>query len=832
MSRSFAEHDAPVRQPIIPLLIAFAIGISIDRYASLAWNLLLSGFLIGLIAWWLFYRAGRLGIASLALFAAGIAIAALWHHVWWTVYPADDISSFARELAEPQRLRATVVREPRWIPAPPPDPFDATPSGIRSVMTIRVDAIQQGNRWATASGDVESFVDGQLSGFSVGDRVELVGWLALQPPSHNPGEFDLNEFCRSERQLCSLAVLNPDAVMLIERTHQPMVAWVFSHLRQHLDQLIWQRLPPDNAALGSGILLGIREPLDDAEKTNYLMSGTIHLLAISGLHVGILAGGVLALGSLGIVSRRTSLWLTIVFVVFYALLVEFQAPVTRAAVLVVIWCVSKLGGRAGFSFNSLAAAACIVLMSNPRQLFQVGAQLSFLAVATMTATYHYLDRSSPPDPLDQLIEQTRPRFVRMVRAAGPTCLKLVAMSGLIWLVAVPLVAYRFHIVTPIALLVNPILMIPVTVALLSGFVFLLLGWWMPLAGALVGFVFDWSLSSIRWIVGRASEIPGAYWWTPGPSLQFVVAFALVTMLLFALPRTRMPARWSVSLSILALALGWLLPSAMELKRQEQEPNVEMVFADVGHGGCALLKLPGGKHVLFDAGSTNSPGSTARTIARMLWKERVYHLDAIVISHADLDHYNAVDRLTEFFSIGAVYAPEKMVLQVDPPAGELLRRLRVRQIPIRVAAAGQAFVSPNGCEFSILHPPRGKQFSNDNAGSIVCALTIAGHNVLLTGDVELEGLEVLLAQPTRRRLLAVAPHHGSKNSDPVRFMAWCAADNIVICDHWKPSSEQNLTPFATPGTHVFLTGRDGSVRLHIAERGSPVEIRSWTARPWN
>ncbi len=830
-SRSTTSSESQPRQPAILVLSFVAIGILFDRYADLNWQIWLAAGVLGLLAWLPLYRMRNEIAASLAVCFFSLALGGLWHHTWWNAYAADNVSAFAQELAEPVRIRARVIREPRWLVAPTPDAFESTPNGIRTRVSLRIESVQSGPRWEPATGTIPLYVDGQLSGFTVGDRIEAIGMLALRSPSHNPGGFDIRKVCRSERELCSLSILQPDAITLLERPGRFVFTKIFSILRQRFDQLIWRSQEPSNAALASGILLGLREQLDESEKLNYLMTGTIHLLSISGLHVGILAGGVLALGSLGVIGRRSALWLTIGFVTFYAGLVEFQPTVSRAAVLIVVWCFARVSGRPGYSFNSLAVAALIVLATNPSQLFQIGAQLSFLAVATLSVTHRYFRARGISDPLDELVRRSRPWPVQTIISTMNYIGRAIAVSALVWLVSLPLVAYQFHIVAPIALIANPFLMVPIAMALFSGFVFLLVGWWLPFAGIAIGAVFEWSLSAIRWIVSISGEVPGAYWWTVGPSLAFVVGFYIVALFIYAYPPTRLPARWSISLTIFGMAAGWFLPASVELRQQRQRTGLDIVFVDVGHGGCALLKLPGGQHAIFDAGSTSSPSYTARTISSMLWREQVFHLDALILSHADLDHYCAVDRLTDLFSVGAIYVPAAMSQQSDSPAGELLRRLKQKGISIRLASAGQSFFAKENCGLQILHPRAGVEYSSDNAGSIVCELAFANRRILLTGDIEREGLDAILEFPSRPRLLAQAPHHGSLNSDPQRFVPWSAAENIIICNEWKSTDEEDLAVFEQSGAMVYLTGRDGAIRLRLADSNDAGEIRTWTARPW-
>jgi competence protein ComEC len=831
LSESTKASGLPPAQPALLTLAMVAVGIALDRRWSAAWEMWLTVAAASLLGWLLLHRRRRDRVASLAVLACAMATGGLWQHVWWNLYGANDIAVYASEIARPARLRGVMIREPRWLAAPQPDPFEPTPSGVRTRLALRVEAIQNGSRFEPATGTLPAWVDGQLSGFAAGDLVEVIGELKWRARPNNPGEFDFREFARSEREVCSLSVHQPGAVRLIERRSRWGLIRFWSVLRQRCDRLIWNTLDGPNAALASGILLGIREQLDESEKLDYLMTGTVHLLAISGLHVGILAGGVLTLGSLGLIGRRKSLWLTLGFVVFYAGLVEFQPTVVRAAALVIVWCASRLIGRAGFSLNSLAFAGLVVLAMNPSALFHVGAQLSFLAVATLSTTHRYFFGRREADPLEQLVQQSRSWQERLVREGMTRICRAFGVSAMVWLLALPLVAAQFHVVAPIALVVNPLLMIPIALALLSGFLFVLFGGWLPIGGDLIGWVFGWSLSAIRGIVGLGSEVPGGCWWTVGPADWFVAAFYVTAIFVYAFPATRLPARWGFSLTVLTLASGWFLPSALELRGQRERRDLEVVFADVGHGGCALIKLPGGQTVVFDAGSTSSPSSTARTISEVLWYERVYHLDALIISHADLDHFCAADRLSELFSIGAVYLPQSMATQLDSPAAELIRSFRDKRIPIRLTRSGQAVSPPAGAILEVLHPSAGTVYSSDNAGSIVCDVMFGRESILLTGDVEREGLEALLRQPSRSRFVAVAPHHGSASNDPARFVPWSRAENIVICNAWDPMKAVELAVFAHAGGRVWITGRDGAVRIHLSPDGRCRLIQAWHERPW-
>jgi len=135
---------------------------------------------------------------------------------------------------------------------------------------------------------------------------------------------------------------------------------------------------------------------------DYLVTGTIHVLSISGLHVGILAAGFFLVLHSGLVPRRISLVATILLTICYALLTDLQPPVVRASILVIVGCVAMWTGRSAIGFNTLAAAGIFVLALNPSSLFLTGAQLSFMAMATMIAFQPLLVRQPIVDPLDRL----------------------------------------------------------------------------------------------------------------------------------------------------------------------------------------------------------------------------------------------------------------------------------------------------------------------------------------------------------------------------------------------------------------------------------------------
>ncbi|MGH9818307.1 MAG: ComEC/Rec2 family competence protein, partial [Candidatus Acidiferrales bacterium] len=329
---------------------------------------------------------------------------------------------------------------------------------------------------------------------------------------------------------------------LIER---PAPGNLLDAVRSAGKRIVRSFVGPDRAGLAGAILLGAREGLTTEETLPYLLTGTIHVLVVSGLNVAILATGLFAFMRMGVLSRRAGLTLIMLVVVLYALVAESQPPVVRATVVAVLMCVAAWIGRRGVAFNSLAAAALIVLAINPADLFRPGPQLSFLAVATLIwiGGRSFSRRDEPVDRLDQLLAALRPWYVRL----GAWVLRwtgwLLVTSLAVWLVTLPLVLNRFHVGSPIAVLISPAIWFVVFVAMWSGFIMLMIGWLLPPVAALCGAICDISLAGLDRLVGWAESLPAGHFWAAGPASWWAIGFYLGLILVMVRGRAVAPPRW-------------------------------------------------------------------------------------------------------------------------------------------------------------------------------------------------------------------------------------------------------------------------------------------------
>jgi competence protein ComEC len=851
-----SDVDAPrvgsvrrVYQPLVTVVAAAAAGIALDGIGVVQLVgggedtlPLENGFLVWwclavccLIAWlvarnWYLARNRWHAVASVGLLiGAVLCTGGAWHHLRWHVYSSDEVGRYATYDAEPTCLRATVSAVPETLPAPARTPLRAIPGLERTGVTLVVDAIRDGTEWRPAAGHCQLAVDGHLLGIRAGDRVQVFAQLRRPAPPLNPGQFDFAARARTDRRLAMLRTVSPDCVGRLEAGG----GWATRGLQRLADRirargqrLLRQHIGGERADVAAAMLLGARAGLSADEIEPFFLTGTIHLLVVSGLHVGILAMGLFAALRIGWLSRRMALASTMAVVIGFALVTGGEPPVVRAAALVVLVCVAAWIGRRGVAFNSLAAAAVVVLAINPAELFQVGTQLSFLAVATLIAVGNRWEarRRRRENRLEQLIAASRPWYVKATGKFGRWNAWLLATTAVVWLTALPLVLYRFHVVTPIALAISPLVWIFVLFALWAGFLLLAIGWLFAPAAAFLGWACDHALGGLEGVVDWADAVPAGHFWAPGPALWWVLGFyaGLLAVMVWGWPGVR--TRWLV-----ALVAGWIVVGvAPPLARAAMRDDaLRCSFLAMGHGESILLELPGGQTLLYDAGSLGSPEYATQTIAGFLWERGILRLDGIVLSHADVDHYNAVPGLLDRFRVAAVYVSPQMFARFgisgprDGPS-ELRRAVDAAGVPVREIWSGDRLRLGGDVAIDVLHPPREGLVASDNANSVVLAVEYAGRRILLPGDLESPGLEDVMAERPYDCDVLLAPHHGSRRSDPPGFAAWCTPEVVVISGGSDADPLVRRT-YEGAGARVFNTGDDGAVELSVDRANIHVDV---------
>lgn len=755
---------------------------------------------------------------------------AAWGGALWSYYDGQDLGRYARAVGKPVAVEGIVRQRPELIPAPPATPYRAIPVLETTRIELEIKRLRDGAVWVPAAGFCSLSVSGRSDGLRAGDVVRVFAQLRNPAQAMNPGQRDPAADARTQRRLCTLRADTPKSLRILDAEAG---AWWWRRgvdaARDAILGTLHQHLNTEQAELTAAMVFGRLEGLKEETTRAFQTLGLTHVLVVSGMHVSIVAAMAIAVLRVAGAPRTVAAAAVIAATLGYATLAGGGPAVLRATVLAQHACVAALVGRKSISWSALGAAALVVLAINPAEIFRPGAQLSFLCAAVLLGYTQWLAERPQPDALDRLLESVRWWPERAVRWGWLGCYRLGIATLLVQLVATPLVLHHFHLLSLAALPIN-VASTPLVVLLtgagagLAGVAELesSIGWGgllvSPLAFSCSTLV-DLLLGLVAWGVA----LPGSHAWTPAPDAWWVVGFYAAIALGFVGWRLTGVRRFLLFAAPVWLAAAFL-PGAV---RESFRSNTVVDFLSVGHGACVVVRPPGGGVLIYDAGALATPEVVGETVSRFLWSRGVRKIDALVISHADIDHFNAVPTLLERFAIGRVLVSPWMLPPFDDPQdrtapADLNRRLAAHGVQVQRLELGDLF-RVGGLSVEVLHPPSVGEFETDNAASLTLGLEHRGVRVLLPGDLEGEGIEALLAQEPYPCDVLMAPHHGSPRSDPPGFAAWCRPKHVVLSAALEDTSAEVRASYQSTGAQVFDLAETGAATCELGSQLGAVRL---------
>jgi len=630
----------------------------------------------------------------------------------------------------------------------------------------------------------------------VGQRWHLV--VRLKPPHGfmNPGGFDYEAWLL-RKQIRALGYVREDSRnRLLGRGSSPAI-WLHSQrkaLADRIDQAIGES--PYRGMI-KALALGMRDEMSDGQWQVLLRTGTNHLMAISGLHVGIVAGlGFIAVGWLWRRWYRLLLWCpatqagavaAIIFALVYAALAGFSIPTQRAVVMVTGFMIAILLRRFRRPIDGLLLALILVLMFDPLAVMDAGFWLSFAAVAFI------LLGMAGRLQLGGWWRRWGHVHLLLAVALLPLTVFLFAKASLISpianLVAVPFVSL---IIVPLVLVA--VLVSPVAIGLSS------------LVLSLVEWLFEISWPGLEWL----AQLPLA-------SLNFaLVSPWLLLPLVIGAVWLLAPNGWP------ARSVGGLWMGAAILVPQARPAMGEAWFTllDVGQGLAAVVQTH--DHLLvFDTGPSFGKGfdTGAAVVAPYLLQAGWQRIDTLVVSHGDNDHIGGAESLLQ-------QMPAVMVYSSEPE--------RLRSHSAQSCYAGQHW-QWDGVEFEMLNPLLHQEGSENNRSCVLRINTVAG-GLLLTGDIEHQ-TEQRLVENVKEGLdveLMVVPHHGSKTSSSKEFIAtvsprW-ALFPVGYRNRFGLPRQEVVERYDDAGVACMFSGYSGAIEVRFEQNGiSPPHAYRWDHR---
>ena len=672
--------------------------------------------------------------------------------------------------------------------------------------------------------------------FQYGDRLELTGALLKPEPF---GDFDYAAYLAN--QGIHWTMFRPET-HFIEGGAGSRLKSNLLDAQRRLAQSLDRSLPEPHGAVSKTLLLGVRSSLDPDVEDRFRKSGTSHLLAISGLHVGVILVMALGLGT-WLFGRRWNIHLLIAAVAVwaYALIAGLPPSAERAAIMGTVYLAALGLGRPRSAIPALALAAVIMTAVDPVALKQTSFQLSFAAMAGIAAL---LSLDIPGLTADSPRTGLRSTVLRGAAAA-------MAVSLAATIATLPLVAFNFHqvptmgiLVTLVTLPVLPLILAASGAAAVGGLIHgglgEALGWaaWTPL---------EYLLQT----VAAASDIPGSTINVPKFSGLLVwVYYGVLAAAVLGLSYRRInlgpfierlrkgppaaPQRSEFAqtsgitpaLLVAALALAVLAGAFWHGLASRSDDLLRVRIMDVGQGDAILVEAPSGAKALIDGGA--GPGTGVDGLGRALpfWDRR---LDLVVLTHADLDHFGGLSEAVRRYDVTRVL---ENGLGSDDPLYQAWRQelSRSQASELKPAVRGQSLDLGNGTVLQVLGPPPKPRIgagSADNNSGIVLRLVYGNVSFMLTADIE-EAAERDLTDSgvdLKSSVLKVG-HHGSRTSTTLGFLRAVAPAAAVV-------SVGADNRFGHPHADVIarLDEMPGQDRTYLTSEHGDVEFTTDGHRLW-
>lgn len=584
-----------------------------------------------------------------------------------------------------------------------------------------------------------------------------------------------------------------------------------SWLRQRFVARIRAHLPDDDAsAILMAVGVGARQSITREQWQLYAATGTSHLMAISGLHIGLAAGGVFFLSwcFLAVVCNSSNIRdraaiIAAIAAFAYAELSGFAVPARRALLMTVIFVLAGLIRRQISAARLLAICGLAILFSDPLAILAPGFKLSFAAVAILF--WHLRVTRIPPFAVNNRLAAMSLNGLRRLSS-----IQLALLFGLFPLTA--LLFDRVAIVAPfVNLLALPVFNFITVPACLLG---LVLDGPFQSAGNFALDIAHNSVGVVLWLVRHAADLPIANFHIARPERLFVIAALLPSLW------SLLPPGWP------GRKLGLVAALATILYRPAPPPQdcVDLHVLDVGQGLALVLRTH--RHTaVFDTGPSFRGGSdTGRLVlVPFLRSKGIDSLDLLIVSHADQDHAGGVRSLIEEIEINTLLG------------GETLDDIDLPQTRCQASKNWHW----DGIDFSIIHPSELDRWQGNNA-SCVLKVRIAAHTVILTGDIETP-VENLLARSGSLSSadIVLIPHHGSRTSSSDLFVSTVRPKVAIVSagfeNRWGFPKEDIVNAWVNAGAEVLNTATSGAISYRICRDDGLLRLglhRQQAHRYWN
>ena len=798
-----------MKHPLVPIACAYAAGLLCAEYLQVRLSILFVCSVVVLLC------------ALVSSSRRAVLIWPLLVLVGWTNL------SFHKALISPVDLRAVfgdrdelVNVRGRLLETPSERVYERrNQEHWRSLAEVEITELRSKDQdWQPVRGRVMATMRGQLgTEFFKGQNVEIHGRLAWPSLPMAPGGFNYRNYLARKGVYYQLTSYQTEHWSLREPgiTQRPLedrfLEWAQRTLAYGLPA---EERKDEPLELLWAMTLGWKPGLTGEVSKPFMKSGTMHIFAISGLHIALIAGILMALLRVMRVSRAWCGLVVIPLIWFYTAATGWQPSAVRSTLMMTI----IIGGwslrRPTDLLNSLAAAAFIILLWDPQQLFQASFQLSFFVVLSIALILppleNLINRLLKHDPF--LPVSLIPWWQRWLRTSSRWVAISLATSLAAWLGALPLTAKYFNMFSPVTLLANLVVVPASSGALASNLGSILCGAWFPWATE----VFNYSGWALMLFMARASQIaanlPGAFYHVQAPTLtEIIIYYALLIATLNGWLFTNARWKWSCAgLAILAL-IGFV--------RWNAGRSVVEVTVLPLHGGHGVYVNAHGtaNDWLIDCGNTNSVEFVTTPFLRA---QGVNNIPRLLLTHGDLRHVGGIRVLESEFGLNEIYT-----------SGIRFRSPAYRRLVAEFEEEGRRKLIHRGDAvgaWRVLHPTPDEKTPQADDSALVMLGQIHGNRILFLSDLGRSGQELLMEREKDLRadvVIAGLPEKSEPLSEPL--LDRIQPNLIILADSETPAQRQAKDSLRGRLEHrkipIVYTRFGGATTVRIGDKGRELKM---------
>lgn len=573
-----------------------------------------------------------------------------------------------------------------------------------------------------------------------GDTICFNGVLKIPPENSNPKLFNYRLALMSDKIYTTMTIKDY-SIREINKNNPNIRYTIKSKIISHIEDLFSSKLKEDNSSLITSIILGKSNYLNEENLFLYRDMGLAHILAVSGLHIGIISGFLIFLFSRLGIKRSLNLSLTLGLIWIYGYLIDFPPSILRSSIMFTVLFCSQLIHEPYDSINTLSLAALVLLLINPYYLFNLGFQLSFMATISIILFAPKLNSIFYPN--NNRLTNTLSSLIGV-------------QIGLF-----PIQIYYFNKISLLSIPANIVVVPLLSLSLILGLLMIIFSYVIPFLNVGIGIVLDFILSLQFKILDMLNHIPYNIYKIFSPEIISILLFYIIILFLFGFIDIKRLNKDIHKIMLVCLFLIIVFNMVFIIN----DKSVELHFIDVGQGDAIFIRTRKANYLMDTGGSFFDSMDIGNSITLpYLEKLGVKRLDGIFITHFDEDHSQGLNALMENLKI------DYIISSYYPEDSQLTEKIKTNKIPFMILKKGHRLFLDKEVNLDILWPCDELDNSyKPNNRSLVSLLTIEDTKILLTGDIEKEG-EILIAKDFNEKVdIIKIPHHGSNTSSTWEFI---------------------------------------------------------------